>query len=187
MPERTCIVCRNKGNANNFFRMVICPNGKIICELGRKLPGRGAHCCFDMSCISRLVSSNRLEVALKTRGFTFDLEQLIQNVRMLLRQNLKGMLAASNRKCVLSCGREAVFERMKLSKTGKLFVSKDLSPKSLVKLKRASEEYYVLPFAMNELGVFLNRKPIGVLFIDESLLVDSICLRLIQERAVSNC
>ena len=105
---------------------------------------------------------------------------------MLLKRNLKGMLIASKRKGVLTFGKEAVFKKIKLSKTGKPFVSKDISPKSLMNLKYISEEFYILPFAMNELGGFLSQKPIGVLFIDELLLVNSICLRLMQERAICN-
>lgn len=186
MPDRTCIACRNKGNANIFFRMVISPVGSIVCELGRKLPGRGAHCCFDMNCISKFVSSNRLEIALKRRHFKIDSDELLQNVRMLLRRNLEGMLIASKRKGVLAFGKEAVFKKIKLSKVGKPFVSKDISSKNLMNLKRISQEFYMLPFAMNELGEFFDRKPIGVLFIDDALLVNSICLRLIQERAISN-
>jgi len=49
-----------------------------------------------------------------------------------------------------------------------------------------SEEFYILPFTMNELGECLSRKPFGLLFIDDVLLVDSICLRLMQERGISN-
>ena len=186
MPDRTCIACRNKGNANNFFRMVIGPEGNIVCELGRKLPGRGAHCCFDMNCISKLVSSNRLEIALKRGNLRIGSDELSRNVRMLLRRNLKGMLIASKAKGVLTFGKEEVFKKIRLSKMGKPFVSKDISPKILMSLKRMSEEFYILPFSMNELGEFLSRKPFGVLFISEPLLVDSICLRLMHERAMSN-
>ena len=181
-----CVVCRNKGDVNIFFRMVIGPKGNIVCELGSKLPGRGAHCCFNMSCISRLVSSNHLEIALKRRNFRIDSDELILNLRMLLGQKLMGMLAASKRKGALTFGKEAVFKKIKLSKMGKPFVAKNISPKSLMNLKRMTKEFYILPFAMNELGKFLGRKPIGVLYIDEPLLVDSICLRLMQERTIHN-
>ena len=94
------------------------------------------------------------------------------------------MLIAAKRKGVLTIGRNAVFKKIKFSKMGKPFVSKDISTNNLMNLKRMAEEFYILPFGMNELGEFLSRKPFGVLFIDEPLLVDSICLRLAQERAI---
>lgn len=186
MPERTCIACRNKGNSNIFFRVVVGPKRDIVCELGSQLPGRGAYCCFDKNCISNLVSSNRLENALKKKNFRIDSDVLIQNLRMLLLQNLKGMLLASKRKGVFTVGKDSVFKLISISKMGKPFVSRDLSTKSLMNLKRMSEEFYILPFSMNELGEFLSRKPFGVLFVDDPLLVDSICLRLTQERAICN-
>lgn len=105
---------------------------------------------------------------------------------MLLLQNLKGMLLASKRKGVFTVGKDAVFKLISISKMGKPFVSRDLSTKSLMNLKRMSEEFYILPFSMNELGEFLSRKPFGVQFVDDPLLVDSICLRLTQERAICN-
>ncbi|MDE0330360.1 MAG: DUF448 domain-containing protein [Nitrospinae bacterium] len=186
MPDRTCIVCRTKGSTNIFFRMVISPVGDVVSELGRKLPGRGAHCCFNMKCISKLGSSNCLEVALKRGNFRFDTGELVQNVMMLLRQNLEGMLVASKRKGRLTYGKEAVFKKIRLSKMGKPFVSKDISPRSLMNLKHVSKEFYTLPFTMYELGELLSRKPVGVLFIDEPLFVNSICLRLMQGHAISN-
>lgn len=109
-----------------------------------------------------------------------------RSVRMLLRRNLKGMLIASKTKGVLTFGKDEVFKKIKLSKTGTPFVSKDISPKILMNLKRMSEEFYILPFSMNELGEFLSRKPVGVLFVSEPLLMDSIRLRLMHERAMSN-
>ena len=96
------------------------------------------------------------------------------------------MLIASKAKGVLAIGKEEVFKKIKFSKMGTTFVSKDISPKILMNLKRMSEEFYILPFSMNELGEFLSRKPFGVLFVSEPLLMDSIRLRLMHERAMSN-
>ena len=163
--------------------MVIDPEEKIACELGSNLPGRGAHCCFSLNCITK-ISSNRLEHALKRRNSGIDAGELIRNVEILLKRNLKGMLVASRKKGALTVGFQAVYKKMKLSKIGKPFVSEDLSPKTLMCLKRVSEKIYILPFTMNELGDLLNRKPNGVLFIDEPLLVNNLCLRILQEREI---
>ena len=185
MPQRTCAACRNKGDANNFFRMVVGPGGKIVCELGSGLPGRGAHCCFDVSCISGMTRSNRLEIALKKRNLGIDPDELTRDLRMLLRRSLKGMLLASRGKGVLALGREAAFRRMKFSGTGKAFVSRDMSSRSLADLKRASGEFYILPFDMKELGGLFRRRPIGALFVEDSLLADGILMRAAQEKAIS--
>ena len=185
MPQRTCAACRNKGDANNFFRMVVGPGGKIACELGSELPGRGAHCCFDMGCISGMTRSNRLEIALKKRNLGIDTDELTRDLRMLLGQSLRGMLLASRGKGVLALGREAAFRRMKFSGTGKAFVSRDMSSGSLASLKRASGEFYILPFDMKELGRLFRRRPVGALFVEDPLLAEGIRRRAAQEKAIS--
>ncbi len=95
------------------------------------------------------------------------------------------MLLASRGKGVLALGREAAFRRMKFSGTGKAFVSRDMSSRSLADLKRASGEFYILPFDMKELGGLFRRRPIGALFVEDSLLADGILMRAAQEKAIS--
>lgn len=185
MPERTCVVCRKKGEANVFFRMVVGPEGNVVCELGSGLPGRGARCCFDMRCVEGLTRSNRLENALRKKRLRIDADELIRNARMLLAQNIKGMLSASRGKGVLALGKEAAVKEMKLSNPGKAFVSRDISSKNLANLKRVAEEVYSLPFDMEELGGLFRRRPVGVLFVGNSLLADGIRLRAMQEKAMS--
>lgn len=164
--------------------MVSAPERRPVCELGSRLPGRGAHCCFDLRCVSRLARSNRLEAALRTKNLRVDADALVQDVRGLLGQNLRGLLGASRRKGALAAGTDAVLEKIRRSCAGGLFVASDVSAKSLMRLKRASEEFYILPFDMDALGGLLRRKPVGLLFVADSLLAERICLRLTQERAM---
>lgn len=184
MPERTCVVCRKKGEPSVFFRMVVGPEGSVVCELGSALPGRGARCCFDARCVGGLARSNRLEKALRKKRFRLDEDELLRNARTLLARNIEGMLSASRGKGVLALGREAAVREMKLSNPGKAFVSRDISPKNLANLKRVAEEVYSLPFDMEELGGLFRRKPVGVLFVGDSLLADGIRLRAMQEEAM---
>src|SRR5215204_3821461 len=41
-PERTCIVTREAGSPEGLIRFVIAPDGTVVADLRRKLPGRGA-------------------------------------------------------------------------------------------------------------------------------------------------
>ena len=107
-------------------------------------------------------------------------------MKTLLLQNLQGMLVAAKKKGVLTLGREAVFRKMQRTNPRKPFVSSDISTKSLADLKRVAEEFYILPFQMNELGELLNRRPIGVLLVEDSLIEKRICLRLMQEKAIAH-
>ena len=41
-PERSCIVTRRKGSPDAFIRFVVAPDGSVVPDIRRKLPGRGA-------------------------------------------------------------------------------------------------------------------------------------------------
>ena len=40
-PERTCVVTRRKGQPDDMIRFVAAPDGTVVPDLKRKLPGRG--------------------------------------------------------------------------------------------------------------------------------------------------
>jgi predicted RNA-binding protein YlxR (DUF448 family) len=42
-PERTCIVTREAKAADELIRFVVAPDGEVVPDIRRKLPGRGAH------------------------------------------------------------------------------------------------------------------------------------------------
>ena len=42
-PERMCIVTREAKRADELIRFVVAPDGEVIADLRRKLPGRGVH------------------------------------------------------------------------------------------------------------------------------------------------
>lgn len=50
-PERTCIVCRNKGTKDNFFKVTKNKNGEVLLEKDKKLDGRGAYICKNAECV----------------------------------------------------------------------------------------------------------------------------------------
>ncbi|MBI3025039.1 MAG: YlxR family protein [Candidatus Tectomicrobia bacterium] len=86
MPVRTCIGCRTKGEADAFFRMVAGPGGGVAAELGNRLPGRGAHCCFKSACLESALKPKNLARALRAEVRP---AELAGRVRALLRQRLE--------------------------------------------------------------------------------------------------
>lgn len=52
IPERTCVVCRKKGDKSLFIKVVLNKNGEIEIERNKKLNGRGAYICNDESCLA---------------------------------------------------------------------------------------------------------------------------------------
>ena len=65
-PERTCIVCRKKGDKSEFIKIVKNKNGDIAVEKDKKLDGRGAYICKNEVCLAKCVKTKALNRVFKT-------------------------------------------------------------------------------------------------------------------------
>ncbi len=59
-PERTCIVTRQKGDPGTLLRFVVAPDGTVMFDVRRRLPGRGAWLMGQASVV---------ETAIKRKAF----------------------------------------------------------------------------------------------------------------------
>jgi hypothetical protein len=66
-PERQCIVCRRRTARDRLVRLVCAPSGELVADLGRALPGRGAHCCPARRCLESVVRPPQLSRAFRTQ------------------------------------------------------------------------------------------------------------------------
>jgi len=76
-PERTCIVCRLKGDKSNFYKFVKNKNGDIARETDKKLDGRGAYICKNIECIKKCIKTKAFNRVFKSnipQNFYEDLE-----------------------------------------------------------------------------------------------------------------
>lgn len=85
MPERTCLVCCNKGDKKNFIRIVKSKDNIVQIDLSGKLPGRGAYICKDLHCLEKMIKTNRLE-----RVFEIKIEDNLY-------ENLRGVIIDSSK------------------------------------------------------------------------------------------
>jgi predicted RNA-binding protein YlxR (DUF448 family) len=65
MNDRTCIVSRRKGGADEFIRFVVAPDGTVVPDLKRKLPGRGCWVTADRVHVDKAAAKNAFARALK--------------------------------------------------------------------------------------------------------------------------
>jgi uncharacterized protein len=65
VPQRSCIVCREKADKRGLTRLVRTADDVIVDKSGR-LPGRGAYLCDRPACWNRALQSGVLERALQT-------------------------------------------------------------------------------------------------------------------------
>ena len=66
VPQRTCVVCRDKTNKRALFRIVRTSDGQAEVDLTGRKPGRGAYICDTPACWERAITTSMLDHALKT-------------------------------------------------------------------------------------------------------------------------
>jgi len=59
LPERTCIVCRNKHEKNKLARIVKTKDGDIFYDPSGKAQGRGAYVCKNSSCLEKFLETDK--------------------------------------------------------------------------------------------------------------------------------
>ncbi|MCP4426469.1 MAG: YlxR family protein [Chloroflexi bacterium] len=60
MPQRTCIVCRQKNDKRQLTRIVRTQDAEVIVDPTGKRNGRGAYLCQQPACWDKITSSARL-------------------------------------------------------------------------------------------------------------------------------
>jgi len=88
--DRTCIVTREAGSPETLIRFVAGPDGKVVPDLKRQLPGRGCWVRAERALVDRAIQKKMFARALKTKvEADADLGALIER---LLIADLAGMM-----------------------------------------------------------------------------------------------
>ncbi len=67
IPERTCIVCRTKGDKDKFLRVVRLSDGTYTLDPTGKMSGRGAYICNNDNCVQKCLKTKALNRAYKAQ------------------------------------------------------------------------------------------------------------------------
>jgi predicted RNA-binding protein YlxR (DUF448 family) len=90
MNDRTCIVTRESGPAETLIRFVAGPDGSVVPDLKRSLPGRGCSVKAERHLVDKAVKKNLFARALKRD--VKPAADLGQQVERLLVRDLAGMI-----------------------------------------------------------------------------------------------
>ena len=64
--QRKCMACNTKKDKYELIRIIKKNNGEILVDKTGKLDGRGAYICNDISCLEKVIKSNRIGKVLKS-------------------------------------------------------------------------------------------------------------------------
>jgi len=65
VPERMCMVCRQKNDKSNLIRVVKQKDNSICIDLSHKMNGRGSYICNNSDCIQKTIKTQALNRAFK--------------------------------------------------------------------------------------------------------------------------
>ncbi|RBP59947.1 hypothetical protein DES36_11742 [Alkalibaculum bacchi] len=80
IPQRTCIVCKDKIDKRDLNRIVSTKEGDLFYDPTGKANGRGAYICSKDSCIDSIVSTNMLNKTFK--------REVLKEVKEKLREDV---------------------------------------------------------------------------------------------------
>jgi len=95
MNGRTCIVTRACGSADELLRFVAAPDGRVVADLKRRLPGRGCWVTPERAVVETAVKKKLFGRALKTEVVVP--ADLAGEVEGLLASNLLGMMGLARK------------------------------------------------------------------------------------------
>jgi uncharacterized protein len=77
VPQRSCVVCRQKTDKRLLTRLVYTAEAGLIVDPSGKQPGRGAYLCQQVACWDEAIHSSVLNQAFKTQLTAVAKEMLV--------------------------------------------------------------------------------------------------------------
>jgi len=102
MNDRTCIVLREQREPDELIRFVVAPDGTVVADLKRKLPGRGCWVSADRLNVEKAVAKNLFARAFKRQ---VDVPpELAQQIDRALAQSALGALGLARKAGAVALG-----------------------------------------------------------------------------------
>jgi predicted RNA-binding protein YlxR (DUF448 family) len=134
--ERICAVSREALPVSALLRFVADPDGRIMPDIRRRLPGRGVNLRADAVTVTLAIRRKTFERGLK-RPVTVP-ESLVEDVRRLLTADLVQALAMANKAGMVITGFGKVESALEGRKVAALIQAREAAPDGVRKLRQAA-------------------------------------------------
>jgi predicted RNA-binding protein YlxR (DUF448 family) len=105
-PERLCAVTRRSLDPTQLIRFVLSPDGTVVPDLERRLPGRGVWVGCDRRLVEKAVKANTFAKSLRTRADAP--ADIAERIDTLMVKRLSGTLSLANKAGLAVSGFEKV-------------------------------------------------------------------------------
>ncbi|MFA7306454.1 MAG: RNA-binding protein [Hyphomicrobium sp.] len=133
-PERMCAVSRQSLDLNLLIRFVLSPDGAVVPDLERRLPGRGVWIGCDRRLVEKAVKANTFTKSLKTRAEVSS--DLAERVDGLMVKRLMGTLSLANKAGIALSGFEKVSTALDKGPVAVVLHGAEASPDGRSKIDR---------------------------------------------------
>lgn len=133
-PERMCAVSRQSLDLNLLIRFVLSPDGAVVPDLERRLPGRGVWIGCDRRLVEKAVKANTFTKSLKTRAEASS--DLAERVDGLMVKRLMGTLSLANKAGIALSGFEKVSTALDKGPVAVVLHGAEASPDGRSKIDR---------------------------------------------------
>src|SRR5262245_23179894 len=133
--ERFCVVTREVKPVGDMFRFVVAPNGSVVPDLKRKLPGRGVWVTATRTAVAEAVKRGALK-----RGFRANVNvppDLADRLEAMLGRWVLDALAIANKAGAVAAGFERVEGAIESGAVAAVIHAADASPDGVRKLTAA--------------------------------------------------
>ena len=159
IPERTCVICKEKKDKSSLFRIAKISENKYQFDEKQKMQSRAIYVCKTHECIKRIS---------KNKKYNLDIEDLLSMVNLLKKQSKDylNILKAMKNSEHLAFGINMVMDE--IQHTHFLIIAEDISEKNDKKLILKAKELGI-PYAhfgnKAQLGELFNKDEVNVVAI----------------------
>jgi hypothetical protein len=113
LPRRTCIGCRGTCDKEELIRFVLAPDGTLVPDLLKKLPGRGVYTCLKDSCIRQACERKQFSRAFRKNVEGVDADILRDRIITMMEERIASYIALANKAGKVVSGSDMVGEILK--------------------------------------------------------------------------
>ena len=135
MNDRTCIVTREAGSADELIRFVVAPDGTVVPDLKRALPGRGCWVTATRARVEEAMRKNLFARSLKESVTVPD--GLAALIDTLMVKNMQGALGLSRKAGQLLTGAAKVEGAIRSGEAALVMHATDAAPDGIRKMDQA--------------------------------------------------
>jgi len=152
MNDRMCIVTRESGPAEMLIRFVAGPDGTVVPDLKRALPGRGCSVTASRAIVDRAVQKQLFARALKSGVKA--LPELGEQVDRLLVSQLSGMMNMARKAGQFVSGNSKVDNAVRSGAALAVFHATDAAPDGVRKISQARKAWMLTMDEQEEIPAF---------------------------------